>query len=259
MPHTNNFETTNGTYSQTFCLKLLSAISESANNAASLASFFRKTVRHLLTAQLADAVSLIVYDQDAVRISELFLMTGQGHFKQTDYHNLPLGGLSFSGTEAANLITLTQPVITTAPQTRDRLYKEDVPLHFFTTYAQQLHLPLIHKKVPIGTLTLHSNRPDTFSEQNLSLFVILASHLSTAMRLHHADEETKLVEEERNLLLTLGHALTKVRNRIDLADVLQHQFRRLFSSGDIVICVNDHEQQTHSIFLLLSETDRFQT
>ena len=259
MPHTNNFETPHGAYSQTVCLKLLSAINQSADNAASIESLFRKTGRQLLTAQLADAISLIVYDQDAVRIRELFLMTGQGHFKRTNYHDLPLRGLTLSGTEVADLIILTQPVITTAPQTRDRLYKEDAPLYFFTTYVQQLHLPLIYKKAPIGTLTLHSNRPDTFSVQDLPPFAILASHLSMAMRLHLVDEETKLVEEERNLLLTLGNALTKVRSRNDLADVLRNQFRRLFSSGDIVICVNDHEQQTHSIFLLLSETDRFQT
>lgn len=259
MSHTSNFETPNGAYSQAVCLKLLSVIRQSAGNAASIESLFRKTGRQLLSAQLADAISLIVYDQDAVRIRELFLMTGQGHFKRTNYHDLPLGGLSFSGTEVADLTTLTQPVITKASRPRDRLYKEDATLYFFATYAQQLHLPLLHKKVPIGTLTLHSSRPDTFSAQDLPPFAILASHLSMTMRLHMADEETKLVEEERNLLLALGNALTKVRNRNDLADVLKDQFRRLFSSGEIVICVTDHEKQTHSIFLHLSETDRFLT
>ncbi|OQP45395.1 hypothetical protein A4D02_33465 [Niastella koreensis] len=78
------------------------------------------------------------------------------------------------------------------------------------------------------------------------------------MQLHMADEEAKLVEEERNVLLALANALTKVRNRNDLAYVLQNQFRRLFSSGDIVICETDHEKQTHSVFLLLSDTNRFQ-
>ena len=259
MPHARNFETPNGTYSQTLCLQLLSAINQYAYKATSIESIFRKLGRQLLTSQLADAVSLIVYDQDAVRIRELFFITGEGYFKRTNYHDLPLRGLSLSGAEAADLTTLTQPVIMKAPATRDRLYNEDAPLHFFTTYAQQLHLPLINKKVPIGTLTLHSRRPDTYSAQNLPFFDVLASYLSMGIQLHIADEEMKLVEEERNLLLALGNALTKVRNRNDLADVLQVQFRRLFSFGDIVICVNDHDKQTHSIFLLLSETDRFRT
>ena len=259
MSHTRNFETPNRSWSQSVCLQVLSAISQSAENAASIESIFRKIGRQLLTAQLADAVSLIMYDQDAVRIRELFLMAGQGHFKRTNYYDLPLGGLSLSGTEVADLTTLTQPVITKAPGTQDKLYKEDAPLHFFTTYAQQLHLPLLHKKVPIGTLTLHSRRTDTFSVQNLPPFVILASHLSMAMRLHMADEETKLIEEERNLLLALGDALTKVRNKKDLADVMQDQFRRLFPSGNIVICVVDHEKQTHSIFLFVPETGRYLT
>jgi len=258
MPSTSNFETPNGN-SQTVCLKLLSLISQFADNAAAFESIFRKIGRQLLTAQLADAVSLIVYDRDAVRIRELFLMTEQAHFKRTNYHDLPLGGLSLSGTEVANLTTLTQPVITNAPHSRDRLYKEDAPLHFFTAYAQQLHLPLLYKKGLIGTLTLHSRRLDTFSADNLPPFVMLSSQLSMAMQLHLADEEAKLVEEERNLLIALGNALTKVSNRNDLADVLQDQFRRLFFMGDIVICVNDNEKQTHSIFLLLSETDRFLT
>jgi len=122
-----------------------------------------------------------------------------------------------------------------------------------------LHLPLLHKKVPIGMLTLHSSRPDAFSAQHLPSFAIFASQLSMALRLHMADEETMLVEEERNLLIALGNALTKVSNRNDLADVLRDQFRRLFFIGDIVICVTDQEKQTHSIFLLLSETERFQT
>jgi len=259
MSHARNNETPHGTYPQALCLQVLSAISQYADKAASMESIFRTVGKQLLTAQIADAVSLIVYDDDAVRIRELFLLTGQGSFKRTNYHDLPLRGLSVSGTAVADLTILSQPVITKAPEPRDRLYKENAPLHFFTTYAQQVHLPLANKKISTGTLTLHSSKPDTYATQNLPFFDLLANYLSMVMRLHIADEETKLIEKERDLLLALGNALTKVSTRNDLAGVLQDQFRRLFASGDIVICVNDHEKQTHSIFLLLSETDRFST
>ena len=205
---------------------------------------------------MADAVSLIVYDEDATRIRELLVMTDQRHFKRTNYHDLPLGGLSLAGTEAADLAGLTEPVITKAPGTRDRLYKADAPLHFFTGYAQQLHLPLINKKVPMATFSLHGVKK-TFWQEDLPLFATLSSHLSMTMRLLCADEKMKLVEEERNHLLSLGNALTTVRDKKDLADVMADQFRRLFPSGDIVICVVDHEKKTHSIFLFLPETGRY--
>jgi transcriptional regulator with GAF, ATPase, and Fis domain len=259
MPHSRNFEDPNRFQSQAVYLKVLSAIGQSANNAASTESVFRELGRQLLAFRMADAVSLIVYDQDVTRICELMLMTELGQFKQTNYHDLPLGGLSLSDTEVSDLTDLTQPLITMHTGTRDRLYKADGPLHFFTAYAQQLHLPLIHKKLPMGTLTLHGRTPDTFSPQNLPLFTILAGQLSMTMRLLAAEQEIRLVEEERNHLLALGKALTTVRDKKDLADVMRDQFRRLFPSGDIVICVVDHEKKTHSIFLFLPETGRYLT
>ena len=111
----------------------------------------------------------------------------------------------------------------------------------------------------MATFTLHGSVKKTFWAQDLPLFATLSSHLSMTMRLLSADEKIKLVEEERNHLLSLGNALTTVRDKKDLADVMADQFRRLFPSGDIVICVVDHEKKTHSIFLFLPETGRYPT
>ncbi len=219
-------------------------------------SLFREISGQLFARQAADAISLIVYDQDAIRIRELLLTTGRDDFKRINYDDLPLGGLSLSGAEAAVLPTLLHPALMKTQGVRDRLYKEGAPLRFFTAYEQQLHLPLIDKKSALGTLTLHSKRPDTFPVETLQPFVLLANYLSMAMRLHAAEEENKFIEEERTRLLALGTALTTVRNKKDLAHVMQEEFRRLFPSGDIVICVVDEKKQTHSIFLFLPEPGR---
>ena len=238
-------------------LRLLDLISQLANNATSIDSLFRDIGRRLLSSQMADAVSLLIYDQEGSRITELSLMTDSRHFKKTSFRELPLGGLSISGTETANLTALVQPLVTMAPKSLGRLYNVDAPLHFFTGYHQQLHLPLFDRKTPIGTLTLHGRKQRTWSGQDLSPFVILSSHLSMAMRLHAAAEQRQRVEEERKHLLALGNALTAVKDRKDLAGVMQDQFRRLFPSGDIVICINNQEDQTHSVFLFLPEKDRY--
>ena len=257
MSQTRNFEGSISIHSPAVSLQILSSISQSANEAVNSESVFREIGRQLLTCRMADAVSLIVYDRDLTRISELLLMTDREHLRRISYHDLPLGGLSLSGTVVADLVTLDQPAIAMSPGTRDRLYKADAPLHFFTGYAQQVYLPLINKELRMGTLTLHGRRPDTFSSPAAPLFAMLARHLSMAMRLLVAKEEVKMVEEERNHLLSLGHALTAVREKKELAEVMQDQFRHLFPSGDIVICVHDQEKKTHSPLLFLPEPGRY--
>jgi transcriptional regulator with GAF, ATPase, and Fis domain len=244
--------------SQAVDCQLLAFISQSANTSTSTESIFREIGRQLFSRNLADAVSLLIYDPDAARITELLLMTDPRHFQQTHFHQLPLGGLSLSGTNAEDLPTLARPSVRTAPEARDRLYKADAPFHFFTGYSRQLHLPLIDGDSPIGTLTLHSKRPDAWSGQDLSPFAAISGYLSMAMQLHRADKERQRVEEERKHLLALGNALTRVKDRKDLTDVMEDQFRRLFPSGDIVIVGNDHEKQTHSVFLFLPEEGRYQ-
>ena len=253
MSHIKNFEAPGPFYSEALALRLLDVVSRSANKMTSIESLFRDIGRQLLSSQMADAISLFIYDRDGARITELLLMTDSRNLKKTSFRDLPLGGLSISDTQAADLTALVEPCITMAPGSRDRLYRPDAPLHFFSTYRQQVHLPLIDKKMPIGTLTLHGRKQHSYSEQHLSPFVIMASHLSMAMRLHAADEERQQVTEERNGLLALGNALSAVKDRKELADVLQNQFRSLFPSGDIVVCTNNHEKQTHAAFLFLPE------
>lgn len=258
MSYTRNFEVTSDAFHpEAVGLQLLAAVSRSANTTTSTESLFREIGRQLLSSQIADAISLLIYDQDAVRITELFLMTDPRDLKQTNFNHLPLGGLSLLETKAADLTTLLQPFITVAPEARDRLYKVDAPFHFFTDYRQQIHIPLIDKRSPIGTLTLHSQRPEAYSEQELSPFIIIGNHLSMAMRLQAADKERQRVEQERTRLLSLGNALTTVKDRNELAEVIQDQFRLLFPSGDIAIVTNDQEKQTHSIFLFLPEKGRY--
>ncbi|HEV2482781.1 MAG TPA: sigma 54-interacting transcriptional regulator [Puia sp.] len=259
MPHTKNFETSSPFLSEAVVLRTLAVLSQSANNATSTESLFRNIARQLLSSQMADAISLLVYDQDAARVTELLLITDTRHFKHTTFYDLPLRGLSLLGTEAAGLTALVEPCIAMAPAVRSRLYKVNEPLHFFTTYSQQLHLPLIDKKTLIGTLTLHGKRPNTYSAQHLSPFVIIANHLSMAMRLYTADLERKRAEEERKRLLALNNALTTVKDKKDLADVMQDQFRSLFPSGDIVICITNQAEQTHSLFFSLPEKGSYLT
>lgn len=259
MPHTKNLETPGSFHPEAIGLQLLTAVSQFANNTTSTESLFRNIGRRLLSSQMADAISLLIYNHDAARVTELLLMTDPRNFKQTTFHDLPQGGLSLLGTEMAGLTLLIQPCITSTPGARDRLYKAGAPLHFFTSYNQQLHLPLIDKKISIGTLTLHSKRPDIYSSQHLSPFVIIANHLSMTMRLHATDKEKKHMEEERKHLLALGNALTTVKDKKELADIMQDQFRSLFPSGDIVICITDQAKQTHSIFLFLPEKGRYLT
>jgi transcriptional regulator with GAF, ATPase, and Fis domain len=237
-------------------LQLLAVISHSANRSTSTESIFREIGRQLFSSRRTDAISLLIYDQEATRVTELLLMTGPRHVKQTTFHHLPLGGLALSDTKAEELLSLTQPLVTRAPEARDRLYKGDAPLHFFTGYGQQLHIPLIDKDSPIGTLTLHSNRPDAWSGQHWSPFVVIAGYLSMAMRLHTASKERQRVEEERKRLLALGNALMTVKDKSDLTAVMRNEFRSLFPSGDIIICVNDDEKQTHAAFLFLPEEGR---
>ena len=259
MSHTKNFEAPGPFQSEAMALRLLDVVSRSANNMTTIESLFRDIGRQLLSGQIADAISLLIYDEEGTRITALLLMTDPRHFKQTSFCNLPHGALSIAGTEAAGLTALVLPCITMAPEARDRLYKADAPLHFFTIYRQQLHLPLIDKKIPTGTLTLHSRRQHAYSAEKLSLFIIIANHLSMAMRLHAAGEEKQRVEEERKRLLALGNALTRVKDKKDLADVMQNQFRNLFPSGDIAIVIADQEKQTHSAFLFLPEKGRYLT
>jgi formate hydrogenlyase transcriptional activator len=259
MPHFKNFDAPGPFQPEAITLRLLADLSRSANNTTSIETLFRDIGQRLLSGQMADAVSLLIYDKEGDRITELLLITGPRHFKQTSFCDLPLGGLSIAGTEAAGLTALSQPHITMAPEARDRLHKIDAPLHFFTVYRQQLHLPLIDKKMPIATLTLHERRQSGFSERFLSPFIIIANHLSMAMRLRAADEEKQRVEEERQRLLALGNALTTVKDKKDLAGVLQDQFRSLFPAGDIAIVLADQEKQTHSAFLFLPEKGRYLT
>ncbi|WP_431209918.1 sigma 54-interacting transcriptional regulator [Puia sp. P3] len=236
--------------------RILDVISQSANNATSIESLFRAVARQLLSIQVADAISLLIYDEDGVRVTELMVADSR-NCKRTSFRELPAGGLSISGEEAAGLTALVGPSVTMAPESRGRLYKVDAPLYFFTLYRQQLQLPLFDKKLPIGTLTLHGGPGHRYSGWDLSPFVVVAGHLSMAMRLQAAGEERRRMEEERKRLLALGGALTTVKDKKGLTDIMHGPFRRLFPSGDIFICITNQEKQTHSVFLFLPEKDRW--
>jgi len=51
-------------------LGLLADISRSANQTTSIESLFREIGRQLLSGELADAISLLIYDRDGTRITE---------------------------------------------------------------------------------------------------------------------------------------------------------------------------------------------
>ena len=257
MRHTTKFEAPGPFYSEAVALRLLDLISQSANNTTSIESLFRDIGRQLLAGQLAEALSLLIYDQDGTRITELMLMNEPRDLKKKSFRELPLGGVSITGEEAAGLTALDEPSITMAPESRGRMYKVDGPLYFFTVYRQQLHLPLFDKKIPIGTLTLHGGVDHNYSGWDLSPYRIIAGHLSMAMRLHAAGEERGRMEEERKRLLALGNALTTVKDRKGLAEVMENQLRGLFPCGNIVICITNQEKQTHSVYLFLPENDKY--
>ena len=266
MPHNRNFEAPGPMNLEALGLRLLDVVSQSANDATSVRSLFRDIGRRLLSGQMVvDGISLLIYDLDAARVAELLLMTDARHLKGAIFNDLPFGGLPLSGTEAAGLPALVEPCLKMGSEAkvgsggkvgaggRDRMHRAGAPLHFFTGYRQQLHLPLVDRERSIGTFTLHFKEPFGSPVRSLSPFAVVASHLSMAVRLHAADEERRRIEEERKRLLALGNALATVGDKKGLVDILQNQFRGLFPSGDIVICIADQSQQTYSVFLSLTE------
>jgi hypothetical protein len=116
MSQIENLEAPGPCHSEAMTLQLLEVVSQLANSATSIESLFRNLGRQLLSGQMADAVSLLVYDGDGARITELLLMTDIRHFNRTSFSDLAFGGLSISGTEASGRTAPVKPRVIKAPR-----------------------------------------------------------------------------------------------------------------------------------------------
>jgi formate hydrogenlyase transcriptional activator len=101
----------------------------------------------------------------------------------------------------------------------------------------------------IGALFLFSDKKQSFTELQLSLVQGIGNLLGTAVANILANEEIKIRENEKSILLNVSNEIAAVRNKDDLFKVISCNFKELFSMQGFAIALVNEDKQTHSAFL----------
>ncbi|MDO1449692.1 sigma 54-interacting transcriptional regulator [Rhodocytophaga aerolata] len=114
-------------------------------------------------------------------------------------------------------------------------------------------VPLYEKQIAIGILFVFSNRKKSFTPKALDLIQGISLQLSTAVANIIANEEIKRREEEKSILLSLSNDMSLVRNKEDLARIINQKLKKLFFIKDFTIVAIHGHEMTYGPYLFDQE------
>ena len=102
----------------------------------------------------------------------------------------------------------------------------------------------------IGTLTLYSEKKNTFNSEHFTLITSIAAQLSIAVTNILANEELKRREKEKSVLLALSNDIANTKNKKDLLHIINSKLKTLFYFTHSVIGVINNEKRTYNAFIV---------
>lgn len=107
----------------------------------------------------------------------------------------------------------------------------------------------------VGVLFLFSPQRKSFSELQFNLVQGIGNQLGTVVANILANEEIKMRENEKSILLTLSNEIAAVRNKDELFRAVSHNLKELFQMKGFAIGLVNDDKQTHSPFLFDLDED----
>lgn len=101
----------------------------------------------------------------------------------------------------------------------------------------------------VGVIFLFSSQRKSFSELQFTLVQGIGNQLGTVVANILANEEIKIRENEKSILLTLSNEIAAVRNKDELFNSINYNLKELFAIKGFAIGIVNDDGQTHSPFL----------
>lgn len=111
-------------------------------------------------------------------------------------------------------------------------------------------LKLIEGNALTGLFILLTERLNTFTQEERDLLHRLSYQISIATSNIIANEEIAKREKENSILLLLSNEIAAVKNKKDLADLLNKRLVEMFSISGFSITLLNEDNQTHSLFIV---------
>jgi formate hydrogenlyase transcriptional activator len=112
-----------------------------------------------------------------------------------------------------------------------------------------LGVSLIYENEPIGVLSFLSEKPGAFIPSVFPLIQGIADQISLAVINTMAIENIKQKEKETEILLSVSNAITTVRDKQGLLDVIKNELIPRVTFSDIAIIYFDKERETFTVFI----------
>ena len=130
-------------------------------------------------------------------------------------------------------------------------------------YPETLYLPIfqqhgLHQLIcrslrvrghTIGVINFSAQRIDQYSEADFPLFNSIADLVGVAAANILANEEIRQREHEKSNLLQISQAISAIRGKPDLFNLVKGQLKTVFGFDDAVVAMLDAQQKQQTIFL----------
>lgn len=136
----------------------------------------------------------------------------------------------------------------------DLISKGNVPDYITINYEQgikeMLFVPLLSSNGNMGSLCLHADRTDNFSQDNLLLLKNVSGEIAIAVSNVLALEELRRRDEEKSVLLELGAYLATVRDKTDWLQIVNSKLKKLFPFRHSVMGIVTPDKQHYTGYII---------
>ncbi|MFC0512945.1 sigma 54-interacting transcriptional regulator [Mucilaginibacter angelicae] len=147
-------------------------------------------------------------------------------------------------TEHANVINLSQYFSRQNETPPDWLkFYYDSDMKWLVT------MPLLNDVKPFGIAIFLSNRAVDFEKNALGIIEGVSNQMAIAVSNILANEAIRKRELEKEVLLSLSHDVSRIRDKNDLISMINNQFKKLFYFNYSTIGVTNEDSLTFSFFL----------
>lgn len=119
-----------------------------------------------------------------------------------------------------------------------------------TGVKELIGMRLLNSGTPLGVFYLQVEQEGAFTKEHGNLMAIIASQLSTAVANLISYSHIAQREREKEILLSISHAVNASKTQEDLLRLMEHQLKQLFMFQEIVIALRNLDEQTHSAVIL---------
>lgn len=132
--------------------------------------------------------------------------------------------------------------------------KEAIPPDWLKFYYDSgmkwiVTMPLLNDIEPFGIVIFVSNRTIDFEKEALGTIEGVSNQMAIAVSNILANEAIKKRELEKEVLLSLSHDMSRIRDKNDLISMINNQFKKLFYFNYSTIGVTNEGSITFSFFL----------